>query len=100
MSIMSVASNYWRHTLNATSWSLRHLHIALDTLVLYSVLGVSARDMDERTCGDCSEEVEISGANVPKRYRTSGRWQPQHVTKRMGSTSSVADSCHDGHMNA
>ncbi|CAN0277721.1 unnamed protein product [Ectocarpus sp. 6 AP-2014] len=30
------------------SWSFRHIHIALDTIVLYGVLGAPARQMDER----------------------------------------------------
>lgn len=62
-----------RHMLLAVSWSLRHLHIALDTLGLYGVLGVSWRDLDEHAGGGSSREVPTSGTNVLKRYRTSGR---------------------------
>lgn len=29
-----------------TSWAMRHVHIALDTLVLYSALGVTSSKMD------------------------------------------------------
>lgn len=74
------------------------MHIALDTMVLYSVLGVSAREMDERAGGDCSGEVEISGSNVPKRYRTSGRWQSRRASQRVASSSTGADSAHDEDM--
>lgn len=71
--VIFIESGRRSHMLLAVSWSLRHLHIALDTLGLYGVLGVSWRDLDEHAGGGSSREVPTSGTNVLKRYRTSGR---------------------------
>ena len=40
------------------TWALRYVHIALDTLVLYGVLG--ARNMDERTGSTTSAAVVVA----------------------------------------
>ncbi|CAM9815907.1 unnamed protein product [Ectocarpus sp. 8 AP-2014] len=44
-----------RVILVVTSWAFRHIHIALDTIVLYGVLGAPARQMDERGGSICSD---------------------------------------------
>ncbi|CAN0277948.1 unnamed protein product [Ectocarpus sp. 6 AP-2014] len=42
------------------SWTARHVHIALDTIVLYGVLGAPARQMDENG-GSSSSDRLVSG---------------------------------------
>ncbi|CAM9759379.1 unnamed protein product [Ectocarpus fasciculatus] len=43
------------------AWTARHVHIALDTIVLYGVLGAPARQMDERGGSPPSSDRIVSG---------------------------------------
>lgn len=93
----------------AVFWNLRHLHIALDTLVMYRVLDLSSRGMDERGGLDASSEEAISaGASVPTRYKGSDQWEHRNSKsstsvgvggldpkRRVASAASVAESVHE-----
>ncbi|CAM9473121.1 unnamed protein product, partial [Sphacelaria rigidula] len=62
-----IVTNYrWKLLLVVTS-SARHLHIALDTVVLYDVLGGPSGSMDERVPGRSSDEVATAASNASLR---------------------------------
>ncbi|CAN0304949.1 unnamed protein product [Ectocarpus sp. 6 AP-2014] len=46
------------------SWTARHVHIALDTIVLYGILGAPARQMDEN--GGSSSSIASSLERDPE----------------------------------
>lgn len=47
-----------RELLLSLNWAFRHIHIALDTLVLYGVLGVTSTEVDERG----TRQVKVASA--------------------------------------
>lgn len=56
----------------AVTWTMRHIHIALDTLVLYSALGEARFDMEttQPSAGSSNEQVHGVGNghhHIPKR---------------------------------
>lgn len=54
----------------AVTWTMRHIHIALDTLVLYSALGEARFDMEttQPSVGSSNEQVIANGHHhIPKR---------------------------------
>ncbi|CAN0451702.1 unnamed protein product [Ectocarpus sp. 12 AP-2014] len=67
-----------RSFLIVIAWAARHIHIALDTIVLYGVLGAPAREMDERASSSSSDPV-VSG----KGSRSSSKPECSNVVFRI-----------------
>lgn len=68
----------------ATTWTMRHVHIALDTLVLYSALGASRFEL-ESSQGDGMSSEEGQTSRLPKRSGGSS----SNGKRRKGGSSSV-----------
>lgn len=62
-----VDHSIFRKLLLVVTSSARHLHIALDTVVLYDVLGGPSGSMDERVPGRSSDEVATAASNASLR---------------------------------